>query len=38
MTRLQQSIEDLKIEFGDDADDQKVIYASFYFNTCTHSV
>lgn len=25
MTRLQKSIEDLKIEFGDEADDQKVI-------------
>uniref|UniRef100_A0A3B1JKV8 Coiled-coil domain-containing protein 93 n=1 Tax=Astyanax mexicanus TaxID=7994 RepID=A0A3B1JKV8_ASTMX len=25
MTRLQQSIEDLKIEFGDEADDQKVL-------------
>lgn len=30
MTRLQQSIEDLKVEFGDEADDQKVIKASFH--------
>lgn len=30
MTRLQQSIQDLKIEFGDEANDQKVIQASFH--------